>query len=128
MPSPHHDITNQDVLYLSISSPNQKSAIITIDDVFSPSAHCLYNIRMPNRAYASVWVRDFTEENMLAHFGRFLATVPLAATPPGFTGLIIRAVDFAETPLEEFDLRGYVTTPEELLALAAEQQRRRYVL
>jgi hypothetical protein len=75
---------------------------------------------MPNRAYASFWVRDFTEQNMLVHFGRFLATVPLAATPPGFMGLIIRAVDFAETPLEEFDLRGYVTTAEEVVALAAE--------
>ena len=76
---------------------------------------------MPNRAYASVWVRDFNEENMLAQFGRFLTTVPLAAVPPGFTGLLIRAVDFAETPLEEFDLRGYVTTPEEVIALAKEQ-------
>ena len=73
---------------------------------------------MPNRAYASVWVRDFSEENMLAHFGHFLETVPLAAAPPGFTGLVIRAVDSAETPLEEFDLRGYVTAPEEIVALA----------
>ena len=75
---------------------------------------------MPNRAYASVWVRDFSEENMLSHFEHFLATVPLAAAPPGFTGLTIRAVDFAETPLEEFDLRGYVTTPEEIVNLAKE--------
>jgi hypothetical protein len=73
---------------------------------------------MPNRAYASVWVRDFTEENMLSHFEHFLATVPLAAIPPGFTSLIIRAVDFAQTPLEEFDFRGYLPTPQEIANIA----------
>jgi hypothetical protein len=75
---------------------------------------------MPNRAYASVWVRDFREENMLSHLEHFLATVPLSATPPGFTGLTIRAVDFTETPLEEQDLRGYLTTPAEIIELARE--------
>jgi hypothetical protein len=75
---------------------------------------------MPNRAYASVWVRDLSEENMLSHLEHFLATVPLAATPPGFTGLVIRAVDFSETPLEEYDLRGYLTTPAEVVNLAKE--------
>jgi len=75
---------------------------------------------MPNRAYASVWVRDFSEENMVAHFGKFLETVPVAAVPPGFTWLAVRAVSPAETPLEEFDLRGYVTTPEEIAAIARE--------
>ena len=76
---------------------------------------------MPNRAYASVWVRDFNEETMLAHFERFLATVPLASIPPGFTGMTIRAVDFTETPLEEHDLRGYLPTPAEIASLAKEQ-------
>lgn len=75
---------------------------------------------MPNRAYASVWVRDFREENMLSHLEHFLGTVPLASAPPGFTGLIVRAVDFAETPVEEHDLRGYVTTPAEVVALSRE--------
>jgi len=75
---------------------------------------------MPNRAYASVWVRDFSEENMPAHFEHFLSTVPLSATPPGFTGLIIRAVDFSETPVEEHDLRGSLPTPEEIVHLTKE--------
>jgi len=87
---------------------------------FGPAGRCLYNTRMPNRAYASVWVRDFSEENMLSHFERFLATAPLAASPPGFTGMTIRAVDFTETPLEEHDFRGYLTTPEEIVNLAKE--------
>jgi hypothetical protein len=76
---------------------------------------------MPNRAYASIWVRDFSEENMLSHLVHFLATAPLASSPPGFTGLTIRAVDFTETPLEEHDLRGYLTTPAEIVALARER-------
>jgi hypothetical protein len=75
---------------------------------------------MPNRAYASVWVRDFGDENMLSHFEHFLAAVPLSKTPPGFTGLVIRAVDSTETPLEEHDLRGYLTTPEEIVNLVKE--------
>src|ERR1700680_5347324 len=89
-------------------------------DVFGPLACCLYNIRMPNRAYASVWVRGFNEKSMLSHFEHFLATVPLASSPPGFTGMTVRAVDFTETPLEEYDLRGYLTAPEEVVNLAKE--------
>ena len=55
---------------------------------------------MPNRAYAGLWVRGFDESNMLAHFERFLAAVPLSAGPLGFTELVIRAVDSTESPLE----------------------------
>jgi hypothetical protein len=75
---------------------------------------------MPNRAYASLWIRDFSEENMLTHFEQFLATVPLAAAPPGFTGLTIRAVDTTESPLEEHDLRGHILTPAEIVNLVRE--------
>lgn len=79
---------------------------------------------MSNRAYASIWVRDFSEENMLSHLEHFLATVPLASAPPGFTGLTVRAVDFTETPLEEHDLRGYLTTPAEIVELARQHHSR----
>jgi len=77
---------------------------------------------MPNRAYASVWIHDFDETNMLSHFEHFLATVPLSAGPVGFSELTIRAVDFAETAIEEFDLRGQVVTPAEIAGLAREHQ------
>jgi hypothetical protein len=73
---------------------------------------------MPNRAYASLWVRSLDETNMLLHFQHFLATVPLAAGPIGFTELVIRAVDSMESPLEEYDLRGQVLTPAEIVELA----------
>ena len=75
---------------------------------------------MPNRAYASIWIRNFDETNMLSHFEHFLATVPLADEPPGFTELVIRAVDSTETPLEEYDLRAQVFTPAEITELARE--------
>jgi hypothetical protein len=75
---------------------------------------------MPNRAYASLWVRGFSETNMLSHFEHFLATVPLSAGPLGFTELVVRAVDSTETPLEEYDLRGVVMTPHEVVELVRE--------
>jgi len=61
---------------------------------------------MCNRAYASLWIRNFDEANMLCHFEHFLATTPLTGGPVGFTELVIRAVDSTGTPLEEHDLRS----------------------
>jgi hypothetical protein len=75
---------------------------------------------MPNRAYASIWVRDFDEASMLTHFEHFLATVPLSSGPLGFTEMTVRAVDATETPVEEFDLRGQVLTPAQILELVKE--------
>jgi len=57
---------------------------------------------------------------MLQHFERFLATVPVSATPPGFTGLLIRAVDYAEAPLEDHNFRGYMPSPTDIANLARE--------
>jgi hypothetical protein len=75
---------------------------------------------MPNRAYASIWIRNFDEANMLSQCERFLATVPVAASQVGFTELVIRAVDSSESPLEEHDLRGQGVTPAEIIELARE--------
>jgi hypothetical protein len=72
---------------------------------------------MPNRAYASFWIRNFDVANMLSHFEHFLATVPLAAGPVGFTELVIRAVDWTESPIEEFDLRSQGLTPAGIVEL-----------
>jgi hypothetical protein len=73
---------------------------------------------MPNRAYASFWVRNFDVANMLSHFEHFLAAIPLAAGPVGFTELVIRAVDWTESPIAEFDLRSQGLTPAEIAKLA----------
>ena len=75
---------------------------------------------MPNRAYASLWVRGFNDANMLTHFEHFLAAVPLSAGPLGFSELVIRAVDSTEAPLEEHDLRGQGLTPAEIARIARE--------
>ena len=75
---------------------------------------------MPNRAYASLWIQDFDESNMLSHFEHFLACVPLSTGPQGFTDLTVRAVDATETPIEEFDLRGQVMSPAEIVELVRE--------
>lgn len=82
----------------------------------------LYNGRMPNRAYVSLWVRGYDGASMLSHFEQFLAAVPLSAGPLGFTELVIRAVDSTETPQEEYDLRGRVITSREIVEIAREQQ------
>ena len=52
-----------------------------------------------------MWTRDFSEQTMIAEFARFLTTVPLAETRTGFDKLVVQAIDSAETPLEEWDLR-----------------------
>lgn len=62
---------------------------------------------MSNRAYLGVWCEDFPEEIMLERFGKILDTVPFSASRPGFTHLTIRAVDLAEQPILEQDLRGF---------------------
>ncbi len=72
---------------------------------------------MPNRAYASVWVRDFSEENMLSHFEHFLATVPLSATPPDFTGLTIRAINPANRRLRDMICAATSCFPQRLSIL-----------
>jgi hypothetical protein len=59
-----------------------------------------------NQAYLSIWCKEFVEERMLERLGAFLTTVPFSATKPGFSYLVIRAVDSAETPVFEQDLRA----------------------
>jgi hypothetical protein len=65
---------------------------------------------MANRAYARFWTRNDPPESapelMLDRFGRLLDSVPLSADQPGFSSLVIRALNFTETPVAEQDLRG----------------------
>ena len=73
---------------------------------------------MANQAYASVWCRGFDEETMLALFETLLETVPSSKSWPGFSWLVIRAVDPVEAPLEERDLRAFPPTASELMEIA----------
>jgi hypothetical protein len=61
---------------------------------------------MSNQSYLNVWWKDFRVERILEQFGAFLGTVPFSAEKPGFTYLIIRAVDASEPPILEHDLRA----------------------
>ncbi|HEU5410000.1 MAG TPA: hypothetical protein VFU57_03195 [Candidatus Acidoferrales bacterium] len=61
---------------------------------------------MANRAYASIWVADFSEDTLIERWRQFLETVPFSRERPGFTELLIRAVDTTETPIAEQDLRS----------------------
>jgi hypothetical protein len=75
---------------------------------------------MPNRAYASLWTRNFDKSTMLAHFEGFLGALPVTAEAPAFTELVIRAVDSTEPPLEEHDLRSEAFSVAEIRKLAQE--------
>src|SRR5260370_17326514 len=75
---------------------------------------------MPNRAYLRVWTRDFSESAMIAEFARFLATAPLSTSSSAFTELVVQAVDPAESPVAEWDLRDQNYGAPEVAALAAQ--------
>jgi hypothetical protein len=75
---------------------------------------------MANRAYASIWTRGFSEETLLDYWERFLRTVPLSAERPGFTNLLIRALDESESPMLEQDLRSVDADASVLVELARE--------
>lgn len=76
---------------------------------------------MANRAYLSIWTRDFSRETMIAQFARFLATVPLSEQRSGFDQLIIQAIDPTETPVAEWDMREGTFGAAEVAAIAVQQ-------
>ncbi len=75
---------------------------------------------MANRAYASIWSRNFSEETLIEQWMAFLETVPFSGERAGFTELVIRAVDASETPIFEQDLRSGEYGAEVLADLARE--------
>jgi hypothetical protein len=75
---------------------------------------------MANRAYLRVWTRDFSESAMIPEFARFLASAPLSASSSAFTELTVQAVDAAESPVAEWDLRDQNYGAPEVAALAAQ--------
>jgi len=75
---------------------------------------------MGNHAYVGFWTRERAPETMLDRFERFLETFPFSASRHGFTALTIRAVDSAEPPLIELDLRRANALASDVIALARE--------
>jgi hypothetical protein len=72
---------------------------------------------MANRAFASIWLRELSEDMLPQHWGNFLGTVPLSAKQSGFSYLAIRAVDETEAPILEQDLRSIVADASTLVEL-----------
>lgn len=77
-------------------------------------------LRMSNRAYASIWSRNFSEETLIEQWKAFLETVPFSSERPGFSELVIRAVDATEAPIFEQDLRSDAYGADVLADLARE--------
>jgi len=75
-----------------------------------------------NQAYMCVWLKDLSEERQLEQFGKFLDTVPISSTMPGFTQLVIRAVDLSETPILEQDLRALPLDSAGIIEIARNHQ------
>lgn len=75
---------------------------------------------MGNRAYLSVWCREFSEATLPFTFQSFLDTVPVSKSRAGFTQLTIRAVSHGEPPAIEHDLRGQPLNAAEIVAAASE--------
>jgi len=76
---------------------------------------------MSNQAYLSVWCKDFPEDQILERFGAFLSTVPYSQSKPGFTHLIVRALDFTQTALLEEDLRAAPQDAAGIIEIAKDQ-------
>ncbi len=76
--------------------------------------------QMSNRAYLSLWCKDFGESVMLDRFEQLLATAPLSTEFPGFTSLVVRAVSPDEAPIVERDLRAGSVDAAGVVALARE--------
>ena len=57
---------------------------------------------------------------MIAEFARFLTTAPLSEGKGRFQQLTVQAVDTAEMPVEEWDLKETTFGPAEVAALAAQ--------
>ena len=88
----------------------------------SRAAVCAFiMIVMANLAYLSVWYRDFSEEHILERLGAFLGTVPFSRTKPGFTHFTVRALDPAEWPVLEQDLRTAPFDAAGIIELAKDQ-------
>lgn len=77
---------------------------------------------MANRAYLRLWTRGYGEAVMLDQFEKLLSTIPFSSEKPGILSLTIQAVDMAETPLVELDLRSQPLDASKIVARAREHR------
>ncbi len=62
-----------------------------------------YNSYVPDRFYLSLWLRDFTEENMLDRYRALLAIFPYSAAKPNMGSIRVYPLDWGEHPVLEED-------------------------
>ena len=60
---------------------------------------------MADRVYLSIWLQDFTPENMLEHWRRAMEAFPASEIAPGVS-LAIYPFDWSETPVLERSFGG----------------------
>lgn len=65
---------------------------------------------------------DYSEATQRERLQKLLATAPLSASWPGFTRVLVRAVDASESPLFDWDLRGQPMGAAEVADLLKESQ------
>ena len=54
---------------------------------------------MAELVYLDLWINNFSESNMLQHWGSVLAEFPVSATSPGVWSLAIYPIYWSETPV-----------------------------
>ena len=76
---------------------------------------------MSNQSYMKHLVQRLSQaDRMLGYFRAFLETVPFSATSPGFSHLVVRAVDASESPVVEHDLRSMPLDAARIIGLLGE--------
>jgi hypothetical protein len=68
----------------------------------------------------NIWCKGFQADRMLGYFRAFLETVPFSVTRPGFSHLVVRAVDASESPVVEHDLRSMPLDAARIIGLLGE--------
>lgn len=79
----------------------------------------LHNGPMADLVYLSIWLRDFSESNMLQHWQRVMEAFPVSASSSGVRSLTIYPFNWSETPVLERSF-GEGTSAEDLVSLASE--------
>ena len=74
---------------------------------------------MADLVYLSLWLRDFSESNMLQHWRRVIEAFPVSATSPGIRVVTIYPFHWGETPVFERSF-GEGIEAGEIVNLAAE--------
>ena len=75
---------------------------------------------MANPPTVIAWATDYSEATQDERLQNLLSTVPFSASWPGFTGLVVRALEPAEAPIREWDLRAQMIGSAEIIELMRE--------